>query len=59
MVENAEKLVAKLRKLGYNASIIDKKLHMVSYGSFPSRKDALEAMDRIRSTQQDVWLMTN
>ncbi|HNO71362.1 MAG TPA: SPOR domain-containing protein [Bacteroidia bacterium] len=59
MVENAEKLVAKLKKLGYNASIIDKKLHMVSYGSFPSRKDALEAMDRIRSTQQDVWLMTN
>jgi hypothetical protein len=57
--ENAEKFVAKLIKLGYDAQIIDKKLHMVSYGSFATRTEALEAMEKIRSVQNDVWLMSN
>jgi len=56
---NAEKFVAKLKKLGYDAQIIDRKLHMVSYGKFSTRKEALEAMEKIRAVQSDVWLMTN
>jgi hypothetical protein len=60
MAENAEKLVVKLKGLGYDAYILDRKLHFVSYGSFPSRKEAMKVMDKIRlGLQQDVWLMTN
>lgn len=59
VAENAEKFVAKLKKLGYDARIIDKKLHMVSYGSFSTREEALEAMEKIRALQTDVWLMMN
>jgi hypothetical protein len=55
--ENAEKFAAKLKKLGYDAQIIDKKLRMVSYGSFATREEALEAMEKIRGVQSDVWLM--
>ena len=54
---NAEKLVRKLKKLGYNAQIIDKKLRLVSYGSFATREEALAAMEKIRGLQSDVWLM--
>jgi len=57
--ENAEKFAAKLKKLGYDAVIIDKKLDMVSYGSFSTRKEAIEAIAKIRAVQSDVWLMTN
>ncbi len=59
VIENAEKFVKKLKKLGYNAQIIDKKLHMVSYGSFATREEALQAIEKIRAVQNDVWLMTN
>lgn len=57
--ENAEKFVTKLKKLGYDAVIIDKKLHMVSYGSFATREEALQALEKIRAVQQDAWLMRN
>ncbi|MBI4945523.1 MAG: HU-CCDC81 and SPOR domain-containing protein [Bacteroidetes bacterium] len=56
---NAEKFVAKLKTLGYDAQIINKKLHMVSYGSFASRKEAREAMEKIHAVQKDAWLMRN
>ena len=55
--ENAEKFLSKLKALGYDARIIDKKLHMVSYGSFASREEALQAIEKIRAVQSDVWLM--
>lgn len=57
--ENAEKFVAKLKKFGYDAVIIDKKLDMVSYGSFSTREEAIEAITKIRAVQSDVWLMRN
>lgn len=60
--ENAEKLVKKLVKQGYDASIIDKKgnsLRFVSYGTFSTKAQALQALEKIRAVQQDVWLMTN
>lgn len=57
--ENAEKLVAKLKTLGYDAQIIDKKLHMVSYGNFATRQEALAAMEKIQTIQNDVWIMSN
>jgi len=57
--ENAEKFVARLKELGYDAQIIDKKLHMVSYGSFATHEEAFEAMGKIRTVQNDVWLMKN
>ncbi len=57
--ENAEKFAAKLIKLGYDAQIIDRKLHLVSYGNFATRGEALEAMEKIRNLQNDVWLMRN
>ena len=55
--ENADKFLAKLRSQGFDAQIIDKKLLMVSYGSFVTREAALQAMEKIRAVQQDVWLM--
>lgn len=57
--ENAERFVTKLKKLGYDAQIIDRKLHMVSYGNYATRETALDAMEKIRAVQSDVWLMTN
>ncbi|MFI5164189.1 MAG: SPOR domain-containing protein [Bacteroidia bacterium] len=59
IAENAEKFVKKLKELGYDAQIIDKKLHLVSYGSFATREEALQALEKIRQTQNDVWLMMN
>ncbi len=55
--ENADKFLAKLKQLGYDAVIIDKKLRMVSYGGFSTREEALQAMEKIKALQGDVWLM--
>lgn len=60
--ENAERFVKKLVKDGYNASVLDKKgnaLRFVSYGGFATKEEALQALDKIRSVQQDAWLMIN
>lgn len=61
--ENAEKLLKKLVKAGYDASIIESKgknnLRFVSYGGFATKEEALQALEKIRVVQQDVWLMTN
>jgi hypothetical protein len=56
---NAEKFVAKLKTLGYDAQIVEKKLHIVSYGSFSTREEANIAVEKIRTVQNDVWMMTN
>ncbi|TAL58611.1 MAG: SPOR domain-containing protein [Bacteroidetes bacterium] len=58
--ENAEKFLKKLVKDGYEANIIDKKgkrLRFVSYGGFSTKEDALQALEKIRAVQGDVWLM--
>lgn len=60
--ENAEKFRSKLAQLGYDAIIIRKRnssLYCVSYGKFPTREKALEALEKIRSVQNDAWFMTN
>ncbi len=60
--KNAKLFLSRLVKLGFEASIIDKKngtLHLVSYGDFTSREDALQAIDTIRARQNDVWIMNN
>lgn len=61
--ENADKLYKKLVQAGYDASIIDGKgknnLRFVSYGGYSTKEEALQALDKIRAVQQDVWLMTN
>ena len=56
--ENAEKFLSKLKSLGYDARIIDRKLRLVSYGSFSTREEALQAMEKIKTIQSDVWLMS-
>ena len=60
--KNAEKFQRKLANLGYDAIIIDKKnssLQCVSYASFATREKALVSLEKIRSVQSDVWLMSN
>lgn len=60
VTENAEKFKKKLIQLGFDAVIIEKKdshLQCVSYGSFATREEALQAMEKIRSLQGDAWLM--
>jgi len=60
--DNAERMFRKLKKAGYNASIIDKKgkpLRFVSYGGFNTKKEALQTLRTIRNIQEDVWLMRN
>jgi hypothetical protein len=60
--ENAEKFCKKLISLGYNAKILNSKnksIRFVSYGGFSTREEALQAIDKIRAVQGDVWLMTN
>ncbi|MEK6616670.1 MAG: SPOR domain-containing protein [Bacteroidota bacterium] len=60
--KNAEKFQKKLVKLGYDAIIINKKnssLQCVSYRSFVTREEALQALEKIRAVQSDVWLMLN
>ena len=54
---NAEKFVAHLKSLGFDAEIIERKLQMVSYGSFATREEALQALEKIRAAHGDAWLM--
>lgn len=57
--ENAEKFKRKLRKMGYDAFIIERKLRLVSYGEYSTREEALHVLERIRTVQSDAWLMCN
>ena len=55
--ENADKFVSKLKNLGYDATILEKKLRFVSYGGFSSRETAQQALDKIRLLQPEAWLL--
>lgn len=60
--ENADKFRNSLSAKGFNATIIESNNHalqFVSYGSYTTRKEALLELEKIRSIQQDAWLMTN
>lgn len=58
--ENANKLIASLQAEGYNASIIgqnDQGLFRVAFESFGSRKQAIEAMSKIKAQGKSTWLL--
>lgn len=58
-VNNANGLVEKLQQKGYDATIFAKKgkLHMVSYGSYPNKRTAKKALNRIRHKEnKKAWL---
>lgn len=59
VLNNAEKLVNKLKENGHNASIIDQfnNLYRVRYSSYADKNEALEALVKIRSSNPDAWLL--
>lgn len=57
--ENAERFKRKLKEMGYDAFIIERKLRLVSYGEYSTREEALHALEKIRAFQSDAWLMSN
>ncbi|WP_417884657.1 SPOR domain-containing protein [Zunongwangia sp.] len=60
MEENAEKKVAELKKEGYKARLIGQNkygLHQVVYSSHKTRRDATNALIRIKKTNKAAWLL--
>lgn len=61
--ENADKKVLELREKGFNASYIGINkygLHMVTYDSFDSVKDALQYLREIKRTESpEAWLLSS
>lgn len=57
--ENAQKLVNKLQAEGFNASIIGKRkgLWTVSYNSFVTRKEAVEALASAQAHNEKAWVL--
>lgn len=58
--ENAQRLNAKLNKLGYSSQILGryKNLHAVSYGSFANREDALRMLRKVRKEHNSsAWVL--
>ena len=59
-LSNAEKLVSKLQKNGYDARLLGKykSLHAVSFGSFATREDAIKLLSEVKSTENPAaWLL--
>ena len=56
---NARKMVRKLKREGFNASIIGKRKNLwtVSYSSFSSRKEAIEALADAKSHNTKAWIL--
>ena len=56
---NARKMVRKLKREGFNASIIGKRKNLwtVSYSSFATRKDAIEALADAKSHNNKAWIL--
>ena len=57
---NADRMVSKIRKEGYNASIIDQRggLYRVSAASFARREEAVASIDQIRQRYSSgTWLL--
>ena len=58
--KNANKLLQKLKRWNYNASIVQGgNLMRVSYNSFSNKGDALLALAEIRKENNSAWLLTN
>ena len=57
--KNANKLLRKLKRWNYDASIVEGgNLMRVSYNSFQNREDALLALAEIRKDNNSAWLLT-
>lgn len=58
--ENADKLCEKLQRQGYDSKIITyfENLYLVSYNGFPTRKEGLAALKKIRqeADKEKTWL---
>ncbi len=56
---NAKKLMKKLQKEGFNASIIGQRkgLWTVSYSSFATRKEAVEALVQAQNHNDKAWIL--
>jgi hypothetical protein len=61
MKENAERLVAELRKKGYDASLAGMRddLHLVAYGSYDVREEAVADLRQIQADGAKAWIKTN
>ena len=56
---NAKKMLVKLKKWGYNTTIIKEgKLMRVSYDTFISRDKAILALNKIKKENPEAWLLT-
>ena len=57
--ENADHYVAKLRAEGFSAFILETRssLRHVSYGSYASYSQAVEALAKVRSSNKDAWIL--
>ena len=57
--KNANKLLQKLKRWNYDASIVEGgNLMRVSYNAFQNREDALLALAEIRKDNKSAWLLT-
>ncbi len=57
--KNANKLLEKLKRWNYNASIVEGgNLMRISYNSFSNKEDALLALAEIRKENNSAWLLT-
>ena len=58
---NARKMVRKLKKAGFDASIVGQRkgLWTVSYDSFPSRKEAVEALADAKDHNDKAWILNH
>lgn len=56
---NAKRMVKRLKKEGFNASIIGKRkgLWTVSYNSFSTRKEAVKALAEAKNNNEKAWIL--
>ncbi|MFN5620997.1 MAG: SPOR domain-containing protein [Flavobacteriales bacterium] len=59
--ENAERLVNQLKAQGYDASLAGMKdnLHLVAYGHYDVRSEAVEDLRRVQSSGGKAWIKSN
>jgi nucleoid DNA-binding protein len=57
--EYADKYSDDLKSSGYNSRVIIQPsgMHAVTVGSFPTQKEALDAMDNVKAQHPNVWLL--
>ncbi|MEC8853872.1 MAG: SPOR domain-containing protein, partial [Bacteroidota bacterium] len=57
--KNANKMLQKLKRWNYDASIVEgENLMRVSYNSFSKKEEAIMALAEIRKDNKSAWLLT-